>query len=260
MSRLLPNQSSSQPQQAVNINRAHPLAKDLVFAHTPLHRTVDAVNTTIKYTYDQSAGDGYNFISLRGGIAYAPRNYVAVISSRSAPVTSSHSAFLVCSVEADAFPLNYSGYQLMAWGDNSSPQFGLDSSGFVYASYPQNSVSTTTTTAITLRKVITIGYVINSAGTTLYVDGKTVGSSATTYGIDINNYPRPYGYDGDGPFTTRQIFRYLSMGWQRALNPAEVYQLSKNPWQLFQSQHRKLTNVYAQVVLDNSRKFLLFFG
>lgn len=270
-------QTANMPRKFVPVNRAHPLTRDIKFATGATWRDRDAVDSRVVYT------DGNNLSNStkigRYGPTFLPSSLYlySSVSSVSLPSYSSHTLMIVGNVEQENYPyspadpstnerLNLFGID---WGDNNSFQFRIDYRGLPNVGILNNSgvprYLKGSREVFPLRKLgVAICVVEAGIGTTLYINGKISGFT-TQAESSRGGLVRRTGYAVNAAFGQYFNFnsqQYFSAGWSRALSPAEVQQISEDPWQIFQ-QPSKFKNRYSEAVetvLDISRKFLLFFG
>lgn len=234
---LQQHELTSQPQVPLNIDQSNPLARSLFFAVTPIHNTRDAFDPTTTYNYGGVIGDRFEMVPSRGGIGYRPRQYDALISSKSTPDTyTRHSMIAVISIEASSYPIGYDN-QISKWGDSNSYGIGMKIDGTPYVSQAPGGVNweIVASRAVDLKKVVVVGYTSTPQGTTIYIDGKQAGFSVDYRDVGPGNVPRPYGYHGVTIFDTKNVLWYFSAAWTRALSAGEMADLGQNPYQLFRS-------------------------
>lgn len=228
----LPRKVAAQPQVPARLDRANTIARGLLFATTPNHGQFDAADARINYI-PQVYGTNYVFEPSVGGVGFRPISFSDTFSNTSLAGAVNHTLMVFVSVDANVYPINDVAFN--SWGDNNSFGLGLNANGTVYVRAIGAGAYLTTAGFVPLRKVVAVISVVDSGGTTIYIDGKVAATSATGYANNAagGTAVRPYGFTASSSGVYKPARTYLSAGWGRSLSPAEVLQISQNPWQIF---------------------------
>jgi len=273
------------PRSYVPVNKAHPLAYKMLYCTTPAHGTRDAYHQDMQWEGPTGVDFSYSYnigTFSRYGLAWKMKPWASRRSQyfTKLPAPSprlqltSYTMLQFLSIEQDTYPIQAGDRGLMGTGFANSLHLRLGKWGAIhldYAYYNRGVGSFPGVVRVPLRKLVAVAVSVTPNDVSLYMDGKLVGYSNTMnssllpfdiqetgggggYVLALGNHASPQNHD--------TIFVYLSATWRRALNSAEILEMSRNPGQIFQ-QPSKFKNRYAEAVeavLDISRKFLLFFG
>lgn len=273
------------PRSYVPVNKAHPLADNMLYCTTPAHGTRDAYHQDMQWEGPTGVDFSYSYnigTFSRYGLAWRMKPWASRRSQyfTKLPAPSprlqltSYTMLQFLSIEQDTYPIQAGDRGLMGTGFANSLHLRLGKWGAIhldYTYYNRGVNSFPGVVRVPLRKLVAVAVSVTPNDVSLYMDGKLVGYSNTMnssllpfdiqetgggggYVLALGNHASPQNHD--------TIFVYLSATWRRALNSAEILEMSRNPGQIFQ-QPSKFKNRYAEAVetvLDISRKFLLFFG
>ena len=239
-----------QPQQAAGIDLSHPLAKDLAMFINPgagnydiRSRRSGAFNGTfrrasqpgvgIMATANSSVGSAFTSSPMRTSTANGLGDFTYLVIA--APVASSTREFFVVS---------QNGSTEFYFGANVN--VGLTAtSGMVSAQTNSGGASGVQAASAVDGKPHVFVYTrkINGASGdgALYRDGVLLGSGIVNMVQMWSSASSDYvaGYSASGWGVSGPVS--LVLGWNRALSPAEVAQISTNPYQLLAMQSRQIT-------------------
>jgi hypothetical protein len=240
----------AQPQYTAQINWGNPLTTNLVHAGTPVNSAFDAVG---KVNFSNVTKP---LIKLgRSGLAWLPvpySSYVTYDYLGKAPPGSvtpyqndDQTVLWVVSCEYwSTFTGPYSVVRGPGGGDNASNSLLINSNGEICYGTP-NVFAVNSGVKIPLQKTSVIVFTSNAAGSTIYLDGKVIGYSATRIPFDDGYYNtiNRLGYaDSSGTVVNidgTQAYPYYTYAvaqWnKRCFSNTEVINLSQNPWQLFKA-------------------------
>lgn len=230
---ILPNKWTSQPQYPVEIDWSNPLARGLVVANTPFTKnnivTNDApvLNTGVSVTVDGIS----TYTATSGLLGWG-------ISTSSNYTFLSFGKFRVGAARISA---------IAASGANQTLYFDTLNTGSIKLYKYNGSYPLMVDTGIigVEGQILNTAVTSNASGVSVFINGKSAGSTATT--LDHTNINQAGFIYRQGATTYPDVLKGLGffLAFNRTLSALEIKSLSDNPWQIFKSQSRRIWVVGA---------------
>ena len=132
--------------------------------------------------------------------------------------------------------------------DSGSPALLINASAFhVLRAYWAGNYQISVLGGITSRLRMRVVFTYDGSVGRLYLDGAEIGSAVGWGGGEANNW-----YFGAGFQAPLNAVYFAHAQWSRALHPAEVEEVSRNPWQLFRADPLRIYSFPAGAITLNS--------
>lgn len=222
---LLPGDWTRQPSFVTGVNRGRPLARGLCEALYPTRHDLTNANSA------QIVGVNDGLAFKGGGTAYFIKTYSGP------PITTAGTILAVVQGAAGNGLVSVS----LGKSTDNNPIIALQSTSANYGSFWTRTFSTGATISDTkiafeaTKRHVLLG-VFDDSGMRLYVDGVIAATSATV--VDYTSQPLNLLAIGAlaraTPASISPSSCALAAVWNRSLTDAEVIEVSRNPWQIFQ--------------------------
>jgi hypothetical protein len=225
---ILPQKWTSQPQTPVGIDWSNPITRGLVVANTPFTKnnivTNDApvLNTGVSVTVDGIS----TYKATSGLLGWG-------ISTSSNYTFLSFGKFRVGAARIGA---------IAASGANQTLYFNtLDAGSIKLYKYTGSWPLMVDTGIIGVEgQILNTAVTSNASGVSVFINGKSAGSTATT--LDHTNINQAGFIYRQGATTYPAVLKGIGffLAFNRTLSALEIKSLSDNPWQIFKSQSRRI--------------------
>lgn len=248
---ILPSRFNQQPQQPVQVDAGHPLARGLVVAMPLAGQGLrDAVAGA--WTLTQTSPPVEYAASSRGRGLHSGSGRSAYVSRvQPASITNSATQPITLLFRLSIFTLPGSGITgaLMSWASapgSGSPRYYARLAGTSATTaniefyYSTSGGVYRTPTAIARGEHIII-HTFDGTTHNVYIDGVNVGSFTGSWTLDGGSFFLGNGFDGAaGDFLLSDF-----AAWNRGLSASEARSVSANPYQIYAAQPRRLWSVAA---------------
>lgn len=268
------------PRTRIPVNKAHPLAKNMLYCTTPAHGSRDAYHQDMIWSTYAAFGNNYtdwnaeywHGVAARGGMAWRNRGYNSRSTAYFKPpliLTSTvYTMLQFLSLETDSYPLT-GEISLMGHGYAAANHLRIDKWGQLLLAYPYfgaNEIATVSgSRRVPLRRVVCVAATRTPSGTTLFIDGQKLGTVPQAPRWEVGGAADQFVHAVGTTATQAHVsvnahHVYMSAMWHRALSDQEIASFSQNPGQIF-LHYEKFKRIYPEATAEQFfNRFLLFFG
>lgn len=229
------------PRTGASLNRAHPLARGLVYARhfSEVATTANGIAADLIVDgLDTGITNSFTLGNWRGGIGITS-GYAEALNTMQLPKQAGTAMIFV---SASFSPTDSLQHYLADWGSDTADIVKYSDNNWYMGWTAAGRLVIAATNTFTAGTDFVCGYTYTAQGTIGYVNGKTIGSIATAPGTGTTTNQVVFGASNSGAQPWCKATGdavYWALVWNRALSPREIRLLNDDPWQMWRPSFNK---------------------